>query len=69
MIGSDEDRDMSSRQCRGPRMVAQVEYLVVGRSRGQVTPCVVCTVHVKTRTADFLVEPENQGQRFISGLP
>jgi hypothetical protein len=30
--------------------------------------CTVCTVHVETRSAGFLVEPQNQGRRFISGL-
>jgi hypothetical protein len=29
---------------------------------------VVCTVHVETKSTDFLVEPQNQGQRFVSGL-
>jgi hypothetical protein len=38
-------------------MVAQVGYLVAGRSRGQVAPCV-----------GFLVEHQNQGRRFVSGL-
>jgi hypothetical protein len=38
-------------------MVAQVGYLVAGRSRGQVVPCAVCTVHVETRSTGFLVEP------------
>jgi hypothetical protein len=33
-----------------------------------VAPCAVCTVHVETRSAGFLVEPQNQGQRFVSGL-
>jgi hypothetical protein len=37
-------------------MVAQVEYLVTERSRGRVAPCVVCTVHVETRSTSFLVE-------------
>jgi hypothetical protein len=31
-------------------------------------PCVVCTVHVETRSAGFLVELQNQGQRFVGGL-
>jgi hypothetical protein len=30
--------------------------------------CVVCTVHMLTRSADFLVELQNQGQQFVSGL-
>jgi hypothetical protein len=29
-----------------------------------VTLCAVCTVHVETRNAGFLVEPQNQGRRF-----
>ena len=45
-------------------MVAQVGYSVAGRSRGRVTPCAVRTVHVETRSAGFLVEPQNQGRRF-----
>jgi hypothetical protein len=49
-------------------MVAQVGYLVAGRSRGLVALCAVCTVHVETRSMSFLVEPQNQGRRFVSGL-
>jgi hypothetical protein len=29
---------------------------------------VVCTVRVETRSVGFLVEPQNQGLRFVSGL-
>jgi hypothetical protein len=53
------------------RIVAGVGDLIK-RNRdgctGRVTPCVVCTVHKETRSADFLVEPQNQGRRFVSGL-
>jgi hypothetical protein len=49
-------------------MVAQVGYSVAGRSRGRVALYAVCTVHVETRHTCFLVEPQNQGQRFVSGL-
>jgi hypothetical protein len=42
-------------------MVAQVGYSVAERSRGRVAPCAVCTGHVETRSAGFLVEPQNQG--------
>jgi hypothetical protein len=49
-------------------MVAQVGYSVVGRLGGRVTPCAVCTVHVKMRRSNFLVEPQNHGRRFVSGL-
>jgi hypothetical protein len=49
-------------------MVTQVRYSVAGRSRGRVAPCAVCTWHMETRSAGFLLEPQNQGQRFVSGL-
>jgi hypothetical protein len=49
-------------------MVAQVGYSVVGRSGGRVTLRAVCTVHVETRSIGFLVEPQNQGRRFVSSL-
>jgi hypothetical protein len=49
-------------------MVAQVGYSVVEGSRGRVTLCAVCTVHVETRSVGLLVEPQNQGQWFVSGL-
>jgi hypothetical protein len=42
-------------------MVAQVGYSVVGRSRGRVALCAVCTWHVETRSTGFLVKPQNQG--------
>jgi hypothetical protein len=38
-------------------MVAQVKYSMAGRSRDQMASCAVCTVHVETRSAGFLVEP------------
>jgi hypothetical protein len=49
-------------------MVAQVGYSVAGRSRGRVALCAVCIMHVEMRSAGFLVEPQNQGRRFVSGL-
>jgi hypothetical protein len=49
-------------------MIAQVGYSVAGRSRGRMAPCAVCTWHVKTRSASFLVEPQNQGRWSVSGL-
>jgi hypothetical protein len=30
--------------------------------------CVICTVHIEMMNASFLVEHQNQDQRFISGL-
>jgi hypothetical protein len=33
-----------------------------------VAPCAVSTVHVETRSASFLVEPQNHGGRYVSGL-
>jgi hypothetical protein len=38
----------------------QVGYSVTRRSRGQVTLCAVCSVHKKTMSADFLVEPKTK---------
>jgi hypothetical protein len=49
-------------------MVAQVGYSVARRSRSGVASSAVYTVHVETRTAGFLVEPQNQGRRFVSDL-
>jgi hypothetical protein len=53
---------------RSRRPGAHVGYSVAGRSRGRVAPCAVCTWHVETRSVGFLVEPQNQGRRFVSGL-
>jgi hypothetical protein len=39
------------------------------QSRGQVTPCPICTVHKETRSAGFLVEPQNQGRRVFRFWP
>jgi hypothetical protein len=49
-------------------MVTQVGYSVAGRSRGREAPCEVCTGHVETRSANFLVEPQNQGGGGFLGL-
>jgi hypothetical protein len=49
-------------------MVTQVGYSVAGLSGGRVTPCAVCTVHMETKSTGFLVQPQNQGRQFFSGL-
>jgi hypothetical protein len=49
-------------------MVVRVKYSVVERSRGWVSLCAVCIMHKETRSVGFLVEPQNQGQRFVNGL-
>jgi hypothetical protein len=49
-------------------MVTQVGYLVAERSGGWVTLCSVCTVQDEMRSVSILVEPQNQGLRFVSGL-
>jgi hypothetical protein len=49
-------------------MVAHVGYSVAGQLRGQMALCAVCTVHIETRNAGFLVESQNQGRQFVSGL-
>jgi hypothetical protein len=33
-----------------------------------VTLCMIYTMHMETRSVSFLVEPQNQGRRFVSGL-
>jgi hypothetical protein len=33
-----------------------------------VALCAVCTVHMETKSAGFLVDPQNQGRWFVSGL-
>jgi hypothetical protein len=68
MACSDEDCGRSRRPSAEDRGWSQVRYSVVERSRGQVALCAVCTVHVETRSTCFLVEPQNQGRRFVSGL-
>jgi hypothetical protein len=47
---------------------ASIGYSVAGRSRGRVTLCVVYTVYMETRSVGFLVEAQNQGRWFLSGL-
>jgi hypothetical protein len=49
-------------------MVAQIGFSVAGRSRGRVALCAVYTVHVEMRSTGFLVVPQNQGRRFVSGF-
>jgi hypothetical protein len=49
-------------------MVTQVGYSMAGRSRGRVASCAVCTWHVETRSAGFLVNPQNQGGGGFPGL-
>jgi hypothetical protein len=46
--------------CRESRMVTQVGYSVIGRSRDRVTLCAVCTIYMEMRSAGFFVEPQNQ---------
>jgi hypothetical protein len=33
-----------------------------------VTSCAVCTMHEETMSAGFLIESQNQGLRYVSGL-
>jgi hypothetical protein len=49
-------------------MVAQVGYSVAKRSRDRVALCAVYIVHVEMRSVSLLVEPQNQGRWFVSGL-
>jgi hypothetical protein len=49
-------------------MIAQVRYLVAAQSGGWVKLSAVYTVHKEMRSVSLLVEPQNQGLRFISSL-
>jgi hypothetical protein len=49
-------------------MVARVRYSVAVRSRGRVALCPVYTVYEEMMSTCFLVDPQNQGRRFVSGL-
>jgi hypothetical protein len=40
-----------------------------GDSRtGRMASCAICIVPMETRSVSFLVEPQNQGRRFVSSL-
>jgi hypothetical protein len=68
MTYSDEDR-VRSRRPGAEDAYGRIDQVLGGRaidrSGGTVA---VYTVHMVTRNADFLVEPQNHGQRFVSGL-
>jgi hypothetical protein len=49
-------------------MITQVGYSVAGRSRDRVILCTIYTVHEETIGMSFLVEPQNYGRQFVSGL-
>jgi hypothetical protein len=69
MTCSDENRDRSRRpdaEERGWSHMSDTRW-PDGREVGW-RACAVCTWHVETRSAGFLVEPQNQGRRFVSGL-
>jgi hypothetical protein len=48
---------------------AQVRYSMAGQSRGWVMLSAVYTVHKEMKSTSFLVEPQNQGRRFIPVWP
>jgi hypothetical protein len=73
MVCSDEDRGRSRRpgaDNRGwsHRSGTSGDGFRCVRSRGRVAPCAVCTWHVETRSMGFLVELQNQGRHFVTGL-
>jgi hypothetical protein len=57
-------RDLVQRTGNG-RTGRVLDGRAVERSGGAVCGC---TWHVETRSMGFLVEPQNQGRRFVSGL-
>jgi hypothetical protein len=66
MACSDEDRGRSRRP--GAEDRGWLHRSGTWWPRGRVAPCAVCTWNIETRSAGFLIEPQNQGQRFVSGL-
>jgi hypothetical protein len=66
MACSDEDRGRSRRP--GAKDRGWSHRSGTRWSGGRVVPCAVCTWHVETRSVGFLVEPQIQGQRFVSSL-
>jgi hypothetical protein len=63
MVCSDKDRGRSRRPSAEDREWSH-------KSDTRWSGGAVCGphVHVETRSASFLVEPQNQGRRFVSGL-
>jgi hypothetical protein len=57
MAWSDENHDRSRRPGVEDRGWSHRSGTRWPGDRGQVAPCAVCTVHVETRNASFLVEP------------
>jgi hypothetical protein len=66
MVGSDEDHGRSRRPSAEDRGWSHMSGTRWPDNR--VTSYAVCTVHVETKSAGFLVEPQNQGRQFVSGL-
>jgi hypothetical protein len=69
MAGSDEDYGRSRRPGAEDRGWSSTGgYSMAERSEGRVTLCAICTMHKETRRVSFLVELQNLGRRFVSGL-
>jgi hypothetical protein len=67
MTYNNEDRDRSRRlgaEDRGSSHMSGTRW-----PDGWVAPCTVCTWHVETRSAGFLIEPQNQWRRFSPVWP
>jgi hypothetical protein len=66
MAGSNENRGRSRRPDTEDREWSSTGgYLVAGRSRGRVMLYAVCTMQNRTRSAGFLVQPQNKA-RWVS---
>jgi hypothetical protein len=69
MADSDKDRGRNRRSSAEDRGWSHRPGTQMARwSVGRVMSCAVYTVHMKARSAGFLVEPQKQGLRFVSGL-
>jgi hypothetical protein len=63
MACSDEDRGRGRRPGAEDRGWSGTRW-----SGDRVALCAVCIVHMEMRSAGFLVDPQNQGRQFVSGL-
>jgi hypothetical protein len=68
MTGSDEDHGSSRKPSADDQSWSHMSSTWWPDDREVGTLCAVCNVHMKMRSTGFLVRPQNQGRRFVSGL-
>jgi hypothetical protein len=69
MAGSDEDRGRSRRPGAEEQGWSDTGWVLGSQTiKCRVMLCAVCTMYMETRSTGFLVEPQNKGRQFVSGL-